>query len=76
MGGERGFDDESAPLLPREAGGGRDEPSKERKRICLAVFFLGFIALTSAILACYFLFFKVRSQVQGWTKLKLSVTAV
>jgi len=58
MGGGRGFEDESAPLLPREAEGGREEPAKERKRICLAVFFLGFIALASSILACYFLFFK------------------
>ena len=62
MGGGRGFEDESAPLLPREDGGEREEPAKERRRICLAVFFLGFIALISAILACYFLFFKVRNQ--------------
>ena len=47
------------PRPPCAPPGGRRRERKERRRTCLATSLLGIIFLTTAILASYFLFFKV-----------------
>ena len=51
-------EDETTRLLGPPPRARRRE-GRERRRTCLAVAFLGLIFITTAILASYFLFFKV-----------------